>query len=142
MVPLPKKANANPQGESRTQAVHKFSLHSKDKFKKFAYVIEEYFELENAEIVPESDLQKPLQEAFYMPMHAVRKDKAPPPSFASSLMPLLNQLLVCPLMTSYWLVQLFILHSLMFHSYRITIAADISKMYRAIEFAPSDKDLH
>ena len=64
MVPLPKKANANPLKESRTQAFHRFlsierSLHSKNKFKEFADVIEEYFELKHAKIVPESDLQKP-----------------------------------------------------------------------------------
>lgn len=44
MVPLPKKTNTNPLGESRTQAIRRFlsikrSLHSKDKFKVFADVI-------------------------------------------------------------------------------------------------------
>lgn len=66
VVPLPKKPHAKPLGESRTQAVSRFlslerSLHSENKFKKFADVVEEYFELNHAEVVPEADLHKPPQ---------------------------------------------------------------------------------
>ena len=35
-----------------------------------------YFEMEHAEEVPESSVNQPLQQTFYLPMHAVRKDSS------------------------------------------------------------------
>ena len=36
--------------------------------------MKEYFDFEHAELVPPEDLNKPVQDVFYMPMHAVRKE--------------------------------------------------------------------
>ena len=44
------------------------------KFSEFAAVMEEYLSLGHAEPVLFSDLQKPPQCVFYLPMHAVHKD--------------------------------------------------------------------
>ena len=76
IVPLPQKP---PLGESRTQAVRRFlslerSLHSKNQFKEFSDVMDEYFKLEHAELVPVADLQKSPKQTFYLPMHAVHKE--------------------------------------------------------------------
>ena len=36
----------------------------------------EYFEMEQAEEVPESSVNQPLQQTFYLPMHAVCEDSS------------------------------------------------------------------
>ena len=45
-------------------------------FEKFGKVIQEYFDLSHAEIVPAEDLNKPHSEVFYLPMHAVHKESS------------------------------------------------------------------
>lgn len=76
VVALPKKSPSKVLGESRSQAVTQFlslerSLHSKNQFQEFSNVMEECFEMKHAEPVPAVDLQKPPNEVFYLPMHAV-----------------------------------------------------------------------
>ncbi len=61
IVPLPKKPDAKPLGESRMQAVRRYtqferSLHYKGLFPEVKAVIDEYFDMGHAEPVPESDL--------------------------------------------------------------------------------------
>ena len=80
VVSLPRNSRANPLGESRSPAVCRFlslerSLHHKNQFYEFAAVMNEYMDLKHAELVPEENLNKPLQETFYLPMHAVRKEE-------------------------------------------------------------------
>ena len=63
IVPLPRKPNSTPIGESREQALKRFnnmerSLHSKGKFPEVDTVIKEYLEMGHAEPVPVSDLNK------------------------------------------------------------------------------------
>jgi len=36
----------------------------------------EYMDLKHAELVPKTDLHKPTQETFYLPMHAVHNDNS------------------------------------------------------------------
>ena len=79
IVPLPQKPQAKAIGESRTQAVCRFltlerSLRSRNQFKELSDVIEEYFEMQHTELVPSTDLQKPTDQVFYLPMHAVHKE--------------------------------------------------------------------
>lgn len=78
VAPLPKKPNPSPLGESRSQAVCRFfsferSLHTSPEFKA---VLEEYFDMGHAEVVPEVDLQKSPGSVFYLPMHAVLKESS------------------------------------------------------------------
>ena len=78
VVPLPRKPHAKPLGESRSQAIRRFlalerSLHSKSQFDPFNAVMEEYFAMGHAEPVPAADLEKSEQDAFYLPMHTVRR---------------------------------------------------------------------
>ena len=80
-VPLPKKEAAEPLGESRSSAVRRFfslerSLHRGGKFEQFAQVVDEYFTQEHAELVPLKDLDKPCEDVFYLPMHAVTKQSS------------------------------------------------------------------
>ena len=78
VVTLPKRSDAKLLGESRSQAVHRFtnyehSLHSKGMFPEFKNVIDEYFDMEP---VPEADLGKTSSKVFYLPMHAVIKESS------------------------------------------------------------------
>lgn len=57
IVPIPKRENARPLGESRSRDVHRFlslerNLQSKNQFQEFGAVMKEYFELGHAEAVP------------------------------------------------------------------------------------------
>ena len=81
IVPLPRKENIKPLGESRAQAVRGFlslerNLHARNQFEEFGAVMEEYFKLGHAEAVPRKDFEKPPCQVFYLPMHAVRKDSS------------------------------------------------------------------
>lgn len=66
VVPLPRRSDAKLLGESRSQAVRRFtrferSLHAKGIFPEFKNVIDEYLDMGHAELVPETDLEKPPQ---------------------------------------------------------------------------------
>ena len=71
IVQLPRKPDAKPLGESRAQAVRRFltleqSLRSKGRFKVVDEVIQEYFELGHAELVPVADLNKPSKSSLLL----------------------------------------------------------------------------
>ena len=81
IVPLPKKAHAKSLGESRSQAVRRFlslerSLNAKEQFDEFDSVMNEYFEKGHAELVPLDDLEKSLQDVFYLSMHTVKRESS------------------------------------------------------------------
>lgn len=151
IVPLPKRENVKPLGESRSQAIHRFlalerTLHSKNQFQEFGAVMKEYFDLGHAERVPREDLDKPAREVFYLPMHAVRKDSSTTTKiravFDASMKTAsgvsLNDMLMVGPTVHPSLVDVLI----RFRMHRIAIVADISKMYRAVELPPSDRDFH
>ena len=78
IVPLPKNPNAQTIRESRSQAVKRFfslegSLNLKNRFQDFNSVMLEYIEMGHAETIPATDLEKPPERTFYLPMHAVYK---------------------------------------------------------------------
>ena len=81
IVPLPKKPHAPPLGESRSRAVWRFlslerSLRAKAEFEDFDSVMQEYFDMKHAELVPTADLEKLTHRVFYLPMHAVKKESS------------------------------------------------------------------
>jgi len=137
VVPLPRRPGAKALGESRTQAVKRFlslerSLHSKNQFKAFSDVIEEYFEMDHAEPVPTDDLQKPSHQVFYLPMHAVMESSTTTKVFDASAksstgVSLNDQLLVGPTVHSP-LVDI-LMH---FRLHRISLTTDVNRMYRAV----------
>ena len=151
IVPLPKNPQAKTLGESRQQAVRRFlslerSLHSKQQFSEFSAVMEEYMQMDHAELVPVADLQKPSREVFYMPMHAVRKEHSTTTKIravfdasakSSSGVSLNDTLLVGPTVHSTLIDVL-----LRFRLNQIALTTDVSKMYRAVELAVDDRDFH
>ena len=108
--------------------------------------MQEYFDLEHAELVPPEDLNKPVQDMFYMPMHAVRKEASTTTklgvvfdaSMKTSSGVSLNDVLMVGLTVHPLLIDVLI-H---FCMHLIAMVAHISKMYRAIELPPTDRDLH
>ena len=151
IVPLMKRPHAPPLGESRSQAVRRFlslehSLRAKGEFGAFNTVMQEYFDMKHAEPVPPLDLDKPPQDVFYLPMHAVKKDSSTTTKIravfdasakSSSNTSLNDILLVGPTVHSSLVDVL-----LRFRLHRIALIADVSKMYRAIELVELDRDLH
>ena len=142
VVPLPKNPQAKPLGESRSQAVRRFlslerSLHSKDQFSEFPAVMEEYFEMQHAELIPVDDLQKPPEEVFYLPMHAVMKEHSTTTkiqavfdaSAKSSTGVFLNDIFLVGLTVHSPLIDVL----LRFRLHRVALTTNVSKISRAIE---------
>ena len=150
-IPLPKKSGSKPLGESRSQAVRRFltferSLHFKGLFPQFKAVIDEYFDMEHAEPVPVADMEKPSHSTFYLPMHVVMKQSSTTTKIravfdasakTSTGVSLNDTLCVGPTVHSSLVDVL-----LRFRLHRVALIADVSKMYRAIALAPSDRDIH
>lgn len=100
----------------------------------------------HAEAVPEQDLQKTPEEAFYLPIHLVRKESSTTTKLravfdasakSSSSVSLNDQLLVGPTVHSPLVDVL-----LRFRRHRIALTTDVSNMYRGVELVPADRDLH
>ena len=151
VVPLPKKENSMPLGETRSKAVRRFlsletSLRSKERDNEFHSVMEEYIKLRHAEVVPEVDLEKPPDQVFYLPMHAVRKDSSTTTKlrivFDASAQSSSGVSLNDTLLVGHTVHPPLIDVLLRFRFYRIALTADVSKMYRAIQLVNSDRDLH
>ena len=151
IVPLPKRSLETKLGESRSQAVRTFlsferSLHAKEFFSEVQKVIDEYLVNDHAEEVPMSDLEKPVEEVFYLPVHVVHKESSTTTKIravfdasasTSSGISLNDTLMVGPTVHPS-LVDVLI----RFRAHRTALIADVSRMYRAILLTPSDKDLH
>ena len=151
VVPLPKKPDPPSLGESRSQAVRRFlslerSVQSKNEFSMFNSVMQEYFDLCHTEPVPAADLERPEKDVFYLPMHAVKKESSTTTkiravfdaSAKSSTGVSLNDLLLVGPTVHSPLVDVL----LRFRLHRVALTTDVSKMYRAIELTPEDRDLH
>ena len=81
VVPLPKRSLKDKLGESRLQAVRRFlsferSTRSKGLFPEVQKVVEEYFDQQHAEEIPQQHLDKPQDQVFYLPMHIVVKESS------------------------------------------------------------------
>ena len=151
VVPLPKKESSKQLGESRSKAVRRFislekTLRTKEQREEFHSVMEEYFDLDHAETVPQLELDKAPDQVFYLPMHAVRKEASTTTKLrivfdasakTTNDISLNDMLLVGP--TVHPPLVDILLH---FRTHRIALTADVSKMYRAIRLIDSDKDLH
>ena len=115
-------------------------MRAKGQFEAFGSVINEYFELEHAEVVPKADLGRPHDQVFYLPMHAVRKDSSSTTKLSvvfdaseksSTAISLNNTLLVGHTIHSSLIDVL-----LRFRSHRVALIAE------AVRLSESDRDLH
>ena len=122
------------------------SLHSRDQFGEFNTIMDEYFEMNHAELVPDKDFERATQDVFYLPMHAVQKESSTTtklrvvfdgPAKSASGVSLNDLLLVGPTVHPSIVDVL-----LRFHFHRVALITDVSRMYCAIELTESDRDLH
>lgn len=111
-----------------------------------ADVMQEYFDLKHAEEVPLSDMEKPIEKTFYLPMHTVYKATSTTTKVravfdasakSSTGVSLNDTILIGPTVHPPLTDVL-----LLFRSYFVTLTAVISKMYRAVELICADWDLH
>ncbi len=58
-------------------------------------VMQEYFDSEHAELVPEADLEKPPRSVFYLPMHLVRKEPSSTTKLRAGCICRLSQVVDC-----------------------------------------------
>ena len=151
VISLPRRNNTKPIGESCSKAVRRYlslerSLLNSGRKEEFDAVMKEYFELDHAEVVPISDLNKAPEEVFYLPMHAVRKDASTTTQLrivfdasakSSTGVSLNDTLLVGPTVHP-TLIDVLI----RFRRYKIAMITDVSKMYRAVGLVDKDKDFH
>ena len=151
VVPIPKRSDVKPLGESQSQAVRRLlylerSLHKRDQHKQFESVMREYFDLGHAELVPDRDFGKLERDVFYLPLHVIHKAsstttkvRAVFDASAKSMsgVSLNDHLLVGPTVHPSLVDVL-----LRFQLNRIAVTTDVSKMYRAIRLVESDRDLH
>ena len=151
IVPLPKRSDTKPLGESRSQAVRRFlclerSLQYKGQTAEFNAAMSEYFDSNHAEAVVDSDLDKPPRDVFYLPMHVVYKESSSTTkmrivfdaSAESSTGVALNDMLLVGPTVHPSLVDVL----LRFRLHRVALTADVSRMYRAISLPEEDRDFH
>ncbi len=150
-VTLPRKADAPVLGESRSQALrclktNEQSLLKKGMWQQFQDVVKEYMDLGHAEPVPDNELKLPDSRVYYMPMHSVVKQSSSTTKLrvvfdasakTSSGHSFNDTLAVGP--TLYPPITDILMK---FRTYPIALSGDISKMYRAIQLSPEDRNFH
>ena len=108
----------------------------------FNTVMEEYFDLNHAEIVPIADLDKSPKDVFYLPMHTVHKESSATTKIravfnasakSSTGVSLNDTLLVGPTIHPPLIDVL-----LRFQLHPVALTADVSHMYRAVLLPESD----
>ena len=102
--------------------------------------------MQHAEPVPDSCINKPHEEVYYMPMHAVRKSSRTTKKIRvvfdasatnSSGTSLNEQFMIGPTVHAPMLDVL-----LRFRRYKVALAADVNRMYPAVLLSESQRDLH
>ena len=108
--------------------------------------MKEYLQLGHARVVNHQDLQLPVSECYYMPVHSVYKETSSSTkvravfdaSSPSASMVSLNDILAVGPTIQPSLEQTL----LRFRLYPVAISGNISKMYREILLSPADRPLH
>ena len=90
-VSLPRKVSAITLGISRDQAIRHLLqaervLKCKGSWNQFRLAVKEYFVMDHAEVVPETDLTTPEGDCYYLPMHRVVKESSNTTSYVLCLM--------------------------------------------------------
>ena len=139
-----------PLGDSRFQALQRHhsnerAILRKNTWEPFQALVKEYLDLGHAVPVPPHSLVS-TREMHYLPMHAITKESSTSTKLcvifdasarASNGISLNDSLLVGP--TLHPKLETILFH---FRTYPVAITADISKMYRVVDLAEPDKDLH
>ena len=149
-VTLPRRPGVPQLGESRSQALQRYQANEKAIIRKgnweaFQAVVQEYLDLGHARLVP-TPSHNVSTETYYLPMHGVVKASSTTTKLrvvfdasakTSNALSLNDTLLTGP--TLYPNLDTILLR---FRMYPVAVTADISKMYRAVELAEENRDLH
>ena len=148
-VDLPKSDVIYSLGDSHNMAYSRFisneaSIRRRNIYPEYQAVVQEYVDLGHAELVPPDEPEPDL--SFFMPMHCVMKESSSTTklrvvfdgSAASSSGISLNSALQVGPQLQPTLGTII----MKFRTYPVALSADVSKMYRAIELSPKDRDLH
>ncbi len=150
-VTLPRKADAPVLGESRSQALRRLktneqSLLKKGKWQQFQDVVKEYMDLGHAEPVPDNELKLPDSQVYYMPMHSMVKQSSSTTKlrvvFDASAKTSSGHFFNGTLAVGPTLYPPITDILMKFRTYPIALSGDISKMYRAIQLSPEDRNFH
>ena len=81
VVTLPRRESTLQLGESRSKALNRYirneqSLLKKGTWTKFQAVVQEYLSLGHAQLVTPQEMCTPVQQSYYLPMHAVYKSSS------------------------------------------------------------------
>ena len=151
MVSLPKNELDLTLGESRSQALKRFhsnerSLLHKGSCGQFQAVIQEYLDLKHARPVTAQEMETPVKDCYYLPMHGVYKESSSTTKLrvvfdasaqTSTKISLNDTLAVGP--TLHPTLDKILLK---FRTYKVAITGDISKMYREVLLSLPDRQLH
>ena len=147
---VPRKPHTPSLGESRTQALQRYlsnekSLMRKGNWQAFQNVIQEYLDLGHAQLVPASTL-KLSTESYYLPMHGVTKESSTSTKlrvFFDASAKTSNGLLLNDTLCVGPTLHPNLDHILLkFRTYKFSLTGDISKMYREVQLAETDRHLH
>ena len=151
MVTLPRRGGSLTLGESRSRAERRFianeqALVKRGQWEAFQVVMNEYMELGHARLVTSQELCVPVQDSYYLPIHAVFKQSSSTTklrivfdaSCKTTSGASLNDILAPGPTVHPNLDQIL----MRFRSYQVAVSGDISKMYREVELCPQDRNLH
>ena len=150
-VSLPRKVPAIKLGSSGDQAVRHLLqtervLKCKGSWNQFRLAVKEYFVMDHAEVVPETDLTRPKGDCYYLPMHGVVKESSSTTKLrivfdVSALTTSGNSLndsrIPGPCM--YPAIPDLLIK---FRTHKVAMTADIGKMFREVGLQEADRDLH
>ena len=139
-----------PLRDSKQQTLQRYQANERAIIRKgnwpaFQAVVQEYLDLGHAQPVPTNEIHT-SNEKYYLPMHGVVKASSTSTKLrvvfdasakASNAISLNDTLLTGP--TLFPNLDTILLR---FRTYPGAVSADISKMYRAVELAEADRDLH
>lgn len=138
-------------GESRSAAVHRYacverSMRKKGMWAPYKDAVQDFIRTGHAEVVPQGELEKPVHQMFYMPMHGILKSS----STTTKILPVCDASAASSTGASYndtLSSGPSLYHSLpsiliQFRDVAVAISADVSKMYRQIVLHPKDRDYH
>ena len=148
-VTLPRKTDVPPLGDNRAQPLSRYvtnerSILRRNIWRPFQDVVQSYLDLGHAELIPASEPTPP--QMYYLPMHSVTKQSSTSTKLrvvfdgsaaSTSGISLNSSLMIGPTLHPTLGTIL-----LKFRTYPIAITADVSKMYREVELAVQDRDLH
>ena len=145
-VALPWKEDVPPLGDSRAQALSMYITNERSIliYKPFQEVVQSYLDLGHAELIPSAEPMP--KKKYYLPMHCVAKQSSTSTKLrvvfdgsavSTSGISLNQSLMVGP--TLHPSLESILLK---FRSYPVAVTADIAKMYREVELAAPDRDVH